>query len=103
MPNSSVTISNEVIRTVVRNTVLAMPGVHALVDSERRFGVRGYQGVEVQLGDETVRVSLHVVAAADVPLVELGRRIQSEVVDVVEEIVGMKVSSVDVAFEDVKT
>ena len=102
MSNPSVTISNDVIRTVVRNTVLAMPSVRALVDSERRFGVRGYQGVEVQLGDEAVAVSLHVIAASDVPLVELGRRIQSEVISVVEEIVGMKVSSVDVAFEDVK-
>jgi uncharacterized alkaline shock family protein YloU len=102
MSHPNVTISPDVIRTIVRNTVLAMPSVRGLVDSERRFGVRGYQGVEVQLGEEAVSVSLHVLAASDVALVELGRTIQTEVVSVVEEIVGMKVAKVDVAFEDVK-
>jgi uncharacterized alkaline shock family protein YloU len=102
MAKQSVTISPDVIRTVVRNTVLAMPSVRGLVDVERRLGVRGYQGVEVQLGDNAVSVSLHVLAAMDVSLVDLGRQIQHEVVSVVEEIVGMKVASVDVAFEDVK-
>ena len=102
MTKQTVTISPDVIRTVVRNTVLAMPSVRGLVDSERRLGSRGYQGVEVRLGDNAVGVSLHVLAAADAPLVELGRQIQDEVVSVVEEIVGMKVASVDVAFEDVK-
>jgi uncharacterized alkaline shock family protein YloU len=102
MSQPNVTISPDVIRTIVRNTVLAMPAVRGLVDSERRFGVRGFQGVEVQLGEEAVRVSLHVLAAADVALIELGREIQTAVVDAVEEIVGMKVAEVKVAFEDVK-
>ncbi len=102
MLQPNVTISPDVVRTVVRNTVLAMPGVQALVDSERRFGVRGFQGVEVQLSD-TVSVSLHVLAALDAKLVELGRQIQTAVVEVVEEIVGMNVTAVNVMFEDVKT
>ena len=102
MLQPNVTISPDVVRTVVRNTVLAMPGVQALVDSERRFGVRGFQGVEVQLSD-TVSVSLHVLAALDAQLVELGRQIQTAVVEVVEEIVGMNVTAVNVMFEDVKT
>jgi uncharacterized alkaline shock family protein YloU len=103
MTQQNVTISPDVIRTIVRNTVLALPNVRGLVDSEKRFGVRGYQAVEVQLESDVVRVALHVMAASDASLVELGKQIQTEVVAVVEEIVGTKVSKVDVAFEDVKT
>jgi uncharacterized alkaline shock family protein YloU len=102
MSQTNVTISPDVIRTIVRNTVLALPNVRGLVDSEKRFGVRGYQAVDVQLGEDAVRVSLHVLAAADTSLIELGKQIQTEVVSVVEEIVGMNVTTVDVAFEDVK-
>jgi uncharacterized alkaline shock family protein YloU len=102
MAHPNVTISPDVIRTVVKNTVLAMPGVRGLVSSERRLGSRGYAGVEVRLDEDTVRVTLHVAAAADTPLAPLGRQIQSGVADVVEEIVGLKVASVDVMFEDVK-
>jgi uncharacterized alkaline shock family protein YloU len=102
MAQHNVTISPDVIRTIVRNTVLALPNVRGLVDSEKRFGVRGYQAVEVQLDTDVVRVALHVTAASDASLVELGKQIQTEVVSVVEEIVGIKVAKVDVAFEDVK-
>ncbi|MCX6018008.1 MAG: Asp23/Gls24 family envelope stress response protein [Chloroflexi bacterium] len=102
MAQSSVTVSPEVVRTVVRNTVLAMPSVRGLVGFGRRFSGRGSSGVDVQIVDGVVRVSLQIVAAADAALLELGGQIQNEVVDVVEEIVGMKVASVDVLFEDVK-
>ena len=97
-----VTISPEVIRTVVRNTVLAMPDVRGLAGSGRRFGGRGTAAIEVQIDDGAVRASLRVVAAADVPLLKLGREIQDEVAGAVEEIVGMRVALVDVSFEDVK-
>jgi uncharacterized alkaline shock family protein YloU len=103
MSNSAVTISPDVIRTIVRNTILAMPNVRGLLDSERRFGSRERDGgVQVHLGEGDVKIGARVVAAADASLVELGREIQTEVVSVIEEIVGMRASSVDVTFEDVQ-
>lgn len=99
-----VTVSPEVIRTLVRNTVLAMPDVHGLVVGARRLGGRAPAAIEVSIDAEggVVRVSLCVAAAADVPLLKLGEQIQDEVIAVVEEIVGLRVASVDVSFEDVK-
>lgn len=99
---SAVTISPDVIRTIVRNTVLAMPSVRGLVDHTRSLRPRNsYRGVEVHVDDHEVRATLHVLAAADVALMELGRQIQSHVRSAVEEIVGLRVRSVDVYFEDV--
>jgi uncharacterized alkaline shock family protein YloU len=99
---SAVTISPDVIRTIVRNTVLAMPSVRGLVDYARPLRPRdSYRGVEVNVTDRDVRVQLHLTAAQDVSLVDLGKQIQAEVQHVIEEIVGLTVSAVDVYFEDV--
>ncbi|MFC1463556.1 MAG: Asp23/Gls24 family envelope stress response protein [Candidatus Brachytrichaceae bacterium NZ_4S206] len=102
MAQSSVTISPDVVRTIVRNTVLAMPSVRGLVDHTRALRPRdSYRGVEVAVNGDEVRVKLHLMAAQDVSLVELGRAIQSEVQQAVQEIIGLRVSAVDVYFEDV--
>jgi uncharacterized alkaline shock family protein YloU len=97
-----VTVSPDVIRTVVRNTVLAMPDVRGLGGVGRRSEGRSGAGIEVRIDDGVVRLALRVTAAADVSLLKLGEEIQVEVAGVVEEIVGMPVASVDVSFEDVK-
>lgn len=96
-----VTVAPEVIRTVVRNTVLAMPSVRGLVNP-RLSRERGLErGVGVSVQDGHVSISLHVIAAQDVSLLELGQQIQSEVKNVIEEVVGLSVASVNVSFEDV--
>jgi len=100
--SSVVTISPEVVRAIVRNTVLAMPSVRGLVDHRRALRPRdSYRGVEVAVEGDEVWVKLHLIAARDVSLIELGRMIQSEVRQAVSEIIGLRVSAVDVYFEDV--
>lgn len=102
MTQSSVTISPDVVRTIVRNTVLAIPSVRSLVDHTRALRPRdNFKGVEVKVDGDQVHVRLHLIAAHDVSLIELGRQIQAEVRLAVGEIIGLNVSSVDVYFEDV--
>jgi len=102
MTQSLVTISPDVVRAIVRNTVLAMPSVRGLVDHRRALRPRdSYKGVEVAVNGDEVWVKLHLIAAQDVSLTELGRAIQSEVRQAVSEIIGLRVSAVDVYFEDV--
>lgn len=102
MTQSSVTISPDVIRTIVRNTVLALPSVRGLVNHTRPLRPRdNFKGVEVAVDGDEVRVKLHLTAAQDTSLVELGRQIQSEVAHAVGEIIGLRVPNVDVYFEDV--
>lgn len=102
MSQSNVTISPDVIRMIVRNTVLALPSVRALVDHSGSLRTRdNFRGVEVSVADGEVRTQLHVVAAVDATLTDLGRQIQTEVAQSVEEIVGLRVAAVDVYFEDV--
>jgi len=102
MIQSSVSVSPDVIRTIVRNTVLAMPSVRGFVDYTKGLRTHhNYRGVDVSLTNDDVRIELHLSAARDVALKELGQHIQSEVRNAVGEIVGLRVSAVDVFFEDV--
>lgn len=104
MTQSSVTISPDVIRTIVRNTVLAMPSVRGLVDHTRTLRSRdAFKGVEVIINERDVHVHLHLTAAQDVSLMKLGKQIQLEVQDAVGQIIGLHVSVVNVYFEDVST
>ncbi len=100
-PAFSLTISPDVIRTVVRNTVLAMPGVRSFADP--RSGRANHRGIHLVVNEKerSVKLALHVIAARDAALLELGRHIQEAVREAIEEILGLQVSQVDIHFEDV--
>ncbi len=102
--NSTVSISPDVVREVARITTLATPGVLALVDKPgAQHGSRDlFRGVEVAVRDSRAHVRLRLVAAADISLIELGRKLQTDVASAVAELVGMDVTAVDVTFEDVR-
>ena len=99
MANIVVTIAPDVVRAIVRNTVLAMPGVLAVADTDREQR----NGVIVKLEpDDCATVSLHLVGSAEVALMALGRRIQQAVAEVVQEVAGLCVTRVDVSFNNVR-
>lgn len=102
--DNSLTVSPDVVREVARVTALATPGVLALVDKPGAPSARTdpYRGVEVILRDRRAHLRVRVVAAADISLMALGQKLQSEVAEAVREIVGLDVTAVDVTFEDVR-
>ncbi len=102
--DSTVSISPDVVREVARITTLATPGVLALVDKPgaRNASRDAFRGVEVAVRDKRAHVRLRLVAAADVSLIELGHKLQTDVSSAVAELVGMDVTAVDVTFEDVR-
>lgn len=102
--DSTVSISPDVVREVARITTLATPGVLALVDKPgaQHASRDAFRGVEVAVRDKRAHVRLRLVAAADVSLIELGHKLQTDVSSAVAELVGMNVTAVDVTFEDVR-
>jgi uncharacterized alkaline shock family protein YloU len=102
--DSTVSISPDVVREVARITTLATPGVLALVDKPgaQRASRDAFRGVEVAVRDNRAHVRLRLVAAANISLLELGQKLQTDVASAVAELVGMDVTAVDVTFEDVR-
>ncbi len=97
-----VTVEPSVLETIARLTTLGVPGVVDIVEREvdRLLGVPG-RAVVVQVKDQRVIVEVHIVAGPDQSLLQLGRKIQYEVIRAVQQMTGMPVEAVNVHIEDV--
>jgi uncharacterized alkaline shock family protein YloU len=102
-----VTIAPEVLVTIAHLTAKAVPHVYEMSDDwardvNRFFGdMRVGNGVQVRVEDGRVSVDLYIVVEPDVSMLQLGRRIQQEVIRAIEEMVGMEVKAVNVHIDDV--
>ena len=102
---ANISVSADVIRDVAKVTTLATDGVLGLVDHPVVISVpprEAFRAVDVLLKDEKAHISLHIVAADNVSLVELGKTIQHSVAEAVDEMCGVEVYAVDVSIEDVR-
>ncbi|MBC7224528.1 MAG: Asp23/Gls24 family envelope stress response protein [Anaerolineae bacterium] len=106
-PLGKTTIAPEVLLTIVRLTVLSVPGVARLCAS-RRGGVGRFlavgrlgEGVHIEVHDDAVRVDVHVVVHPNGNMIQLARTIQREVARAIHDMVGMTVEAVNVHIEDV--
>jgi uncharacterized alkaline shock family protein YloU len=105
----TVRISPHVLATIARLTTLSVPGVLQMYTDlpgglNRWFKGRSGSGdgVRVEVVDEAVSVDVHIVAARNVNLYELGQEIQTLVSRAIQDMVGMPVLAVNVHVEDVQ-
>ena len=103
----TVTIAPEVLVTIAQLTTQDIPGVHHMSEDWTRE-VKGFfgnervgNGIQIQVEGNQVTIDLYVVVDHDINMLELGRKIQSEVTRAVVEMVGMEVRAVNVHIEDV--
>lgn len=96
-----ITIAPEVLETVARLTALAVPGVVRLTTPPGVQRLLGQDGVKIEVAQDRVSVDVYVVTGSEVNMLNIGRQIQTEVTRAIQDIVGMKVDSVDVHIEDV--
>ncbi|NLE75507.1 MAG: Asp23/Gls24 family envelope stress response protein [Chloroflexi bacterium] len=102
-----VTIAPDVLLTIVRLTVLDVPGVAHL--STRWPGGAGRiltptrltEGIRIEVTDSTVAVEVHVAVHPHDNLLALARTIQQEVARAIHDMVGMTVGAVNVHIEDI--
>jgi uncharacterized alkaline shock family protein YloU len=96
-----ITIAPKVLETVARLTALAVPGVARLATPPGVQRLLRHDGVRIEVVGGSVRAEVHVVTEPDANMLNIGRQIQTEVTRAIQEMVGMKVASVDVHIEDV--
>jgi uncharacterized alkaline shock family protein YloU len=103
----TVRISPQVLSTIARLTTLSVPGVLRMYRDlpggvDRLLKGRGVgDGVRIEVVDDAVTVDLHIVAASDVSMFDLGREIQARVARAIKDMVGMPVLAVNVHIENV--
>jgi len=100
-------IAPEVLLTIVRLTVLGVPGV-ARLWPRRRGGVGRFltlgrlaEGIRIEVEDDSVSIDVHVIAHPNGNMLNLARAIQREVARAIHDMVGMTVEEVNVHIEDI--
>jgi uncharacterized alkaline shock family protein YloU len=105
-PNDTVTIAPGVLLTIARMATLDVPGVVRMgstpggVDRLWRR-IPAANGVQIAVDEGTVTVHLYIVADAAANLRETSVQVQKSVARSIQEILGMKIESVNVHIEDV--
>jgi len=98
-----VTVEPGVLETIARLTTRGVPGVAKIAeqtDAERFLGLSG-KSVQVHVSEGRVSVELHIMAAPDISLLQLGRSVQKSVTEAIQKMIGMPVEAVNVYIEDV--
>ncbi len=102
-----ITIAPDIIATLAAITTMKVPGVTGMAgvptaSLSALIGKRELnKGVKVEVKDKTVHLEIAIVADIDSVLIDVARRIQREVKNVVETKTGMTVTKVDVNIRDV--
>jgi uncharacterized alkaline shock family protein YloU len=96
-----ITVAPEVLEITARLTTLAIPGVARLISPPGMQRFLRHDGVKIEVVENSVRVKLYVVTEPRASMLGVGRQIQAEVTRAIQDMVGMKVQSVDVYIEDV--
>jgi uncharacterized alkaline shock family protein YloU len=105
-----VLIAPAVLAQIVERSTLGVPGVAAMCSRHPRFDrLRGRalgdhqppSGVHVRVVDDAVSAEIAIVARADANILEIGRRVQREVGEALERMVGMAAGEINVYVDDV--
>jgi uncharacterized alkaline shock family protein YloU len=101
----TVRIARRVLRTVVREAALRVPGVVGLAEPPRAWssllGTRPDRGVLLRIQADVVGVDLYLVVQAGLNLVTVGEAVQEAIGAAIEHILGMRVSEINVYIRDV--
>jgi uncharacterized alkaline shock family protein YloU len=103
-----VTIAPEVLVTIARLTTQSIEGVAQMCHQmgpgnvDRLLGrAAGGGGVQIAVLDDMVRVDLYIVVHPDVSMRNVSQKIQKAVTRAIQDMVGMKVSAVNIHVQDV--
>lgn len=104
-PTGRVMIAPVVLAQIIERTALGVPGVAAMCARHPRFDrLRGEAtgGVRLTVVDNTVSADIAIVTDADARVLELGRRIQHDVSEALQKMVGMDAGEINVYVGDVR-
>jgi len=100
-------ISDDVVATIAGLAALETPGVTAMSGgiseglAKRLSGRNAQKGVSVEVGQLEAAIDLRIVVQYGIPIQEVGRKLQDNVREAVENMTGLRVVEVNVKVEGV--
>ena len=104
-PLDKTTVAPDVLLTIARMSALSVPGVSRMANitgGVNRLFRRGvHEGVRIEVEDNVMVASLHLILKNDVNIREVSRNVQMHVSRTLSEMVGMEVGAVEVHVENI--
>lgn len=105
--HGQIRISDDVVATIAGLAALETPGITAMSGgiseglAKRLSGRNAQKGVSVEVGQLEAAIDLRVIVQYGMPIQEVGRRLQQNVREAVENMTGLRVVEVNVKVEGV--
>jgi uncharacterized alkaline shock family protein YloU len=105
-PSGTVRIAQRVLRTIVEQAALSVPGVARMAHRSTRWpGSLGWSrpqhGVGLDVHGDQVAIDLYLIVRPSTNMVEVGMAVQDAVGEAVEHILGMHADQINVLVRDV--
>ncbi|MFC5403191.1 Asp23/Gls24 family envelope stress response protein [Cohnella soli] len=107
LQQGQIRISDDVVATIAGLAALETPGVAAMSGgiseglAKRLSGRNAQKGVSVEVGQVEAAIDLRIVVQYGIPIQEVGRRLQENVREAVENMTGLHVVEVNIKVEGV--
>ena len=104
--NINLSISDEVISTIVEKTVMSIPGIYdingGIIDGiTNMLGTKRMKGIKVEITDKSISIDVYLIVEYGVKIPDIAWDVQDKVKKVVEEMTGMVVTAVNIHIQGI--
>ena len=104
--NINMTISEEVISTIVEKTVMAIPGIYdingGIIDGiTNMLGSKRVKGIKVDISEKSISIDIYLIVEYGVKIPDIAWDVQDKVKKTIEDMVGMTVTAVNVHIQGI--
>ncbi len=104
--NINMTVSEEVISTIVEKTVMAIPGIYdingGIIDGiTNMLGSKRVKGIKVDISEKSISIDIYLIVEYGVKIPDIAWDVQDKVKKTIEDMVGMTVTAVNVHIQGI--
>ena len=104
--NINLSVSDEVISTIVEKTVMSIPGIYdingGIIDGiTNMLGTKRMRGIRVDVENNVISIDIYVVVEYGVKIPDIAWDIQDKVKKTVEDMTGMNVIAVNIHIQGI--
>jgi len=104
--NINLTVSDEVISTIVEKTVMSIPGIYdingGIIDGiTNMLGSKRMRGIKVDIDNKSVSIDIYVIVEYGVKIPDIAWDIQDKVKKIIEDMTGLAVTAVNIHIQGI--
>lgn len=104
--NINLTVSDEVISTIVEKTVMSIPGIYdingGIIDGiTNMLGSKRMRGIKVDIDNKSVSIDIYVIVEYGVKIPDIAWDIQDKVKKIIEDMTGLSVTAVNIHIQGI--